>query len=66
MRAVGIESERVMVTKLESGRRTFVRMDKLLALCVVLEMSPADLLVPANLDEDRSDRVVRKATARVE
>jgi transcriptional regulator with XRE-family HTH domain len=64
MRAVGIDVERIVIAKLETGRRSFVKVDELLALCVVLEISPTDLLVPKDLDDDRPYRIVPNATAR--
>jgi hypothetical protein len=56
--------ERVTVAKLENGRRSFVTVDELLALCVVLAISPTDLLVPRDLDDDRPYQIVPNATAR--
>jgi transcriptional regulator with XRE-family HTH domain len=64
MQAVGIDWQRIVVAKLESGRRSFVTVDELLALCVVLEISPTDLLVPADLKDDQRYRIVPNATAR--
>jgi len=49
MREVGIDFERVVVAKLEKGLRPFVKLDELLALCLVLQISPVDLLVPADM-----------------
>jgi len=63
MRALGIDWQRVVVAKLESGRRSFITVDELLALCVVLEISPVDLLVPADAKEERY-RIVPNRTAR--
>jgi transcriptional regulator with XRE-family HTH domain len=63
MRALGIDWQRVVVAKLENGRRSFVTVDELLALCVVLEISPVDLLVPADAKEERY-RIVPNRTAR--
>lgn len=53
LQAVGLDWERITVAKLESGRRPFVRVDELLALCLVLEIAPVDLLVPKDLHEDQ-------------
>jgi DNA-binding Xre family transcriptional regulator len=64
MQAVGIGWQRVIVAKLESGRRSFVRVDELLALCLVLEISVVDLLVPKDVDDDRYYRVVPNGSAR--
>jgi transcriptional regulator with XRE-family HTH domain len=64
MRGVGIEWQRIVVAKLESGRRSFVTVDELLALCVVLEISPTDLLVPKEVKDDQDYRIVPNATAR--
>jgi DNA-binding Xre family transcriptional regulator len=64
MRAVGIEWQRIVVAKLESGQRSFVTVEELLALCVVLEISPTDLLVPADVHDDQDYRIVPNATAR--
>ena len=64
MKAYGIGWERITVAKLESGRRSFVKLDELLALCLVLEISLVDLLVPADLDESQLYRVTPDVTAR--
>jgi len=64
MRALGIEWQRVIVAKLESGRRSFVKVDELLGLCIVLAISPTDLLVPKDVDDDQDYRIVPNATAR--
>ena len=61
MQDLGIDWERMVVAKLESGRRGSMRVDELLGLCVVLEIAPVDLLVPANLDDDQPYRVVPNA-----
>jgi transcriptional regulator with XRE-family HTH domain len=63
LQAVGINIERIVIAKLESGRRSFVKVDELLALCVVLEISVVDLLVPKDLDNTQSYRIVPNATA---
>jgi transcriptional regulator with XRE-family HTH domain len=65
LQAVGIDVERIVIAKLESGRRSFVKVDELLALCVVLEISPTDMLVPRELHDDRYYRVIPKGTAQV-
>jgi transcriptional regulator with XRE-family HTH domain len=57
MREVGIDFERVVVAKLEKGLRPFVKLDELLALCLVLGVSPVDLLLPADLDDNQPYRV---------
>jgi DNA-binding Xre family transcriptional regulator len=64
MKTYGIGWERITVAKLESGRRSFVKLDELLALCVVLDISLVDLLVPADLDESQLYRVTPEITAR--
>jgi transcriptional regulator with XRE-family HTH domain len=64
LQAVGIDIERIVIAKLESGRRPFVKVDELLALCVVLEVSPTDLLVPKDVDDDRPYLVAPRAEAR--
>lgn len=66
MRNVGIDWQRIVVAKLESGRRSFVTVDELLALCVVLKISPTDLLVPNDVHDDQDYRIVPNATARAE
>jgi transcriptional regulator with XRE-family HTH domain len=63
MRALGIDLQRVVVAKLENGRRSFVTVDELLALCVVLEISPVDLLVPKDAKEEYY-RIVPNRNAR--
>jgi hypothetical protein len=59
-----IEWQRIIVAKLESGRRSFVTVDELFGLCMVLEISPTDLLVPKDVDDDQEYRIVPHATAR--
>jgi DNA-binding Xre family transcriptional regulator len=51
MRALGIEWQRIIVAKLENGRRSFVTVDELLGLCVALKISPVDLLVPKDAED---------------
>jgi transcriptional regulator with XRE-family HTH domain len=62
MREVGIDFERVVVAKLEKGLRPFVKLDELLALCVVLEISLVDLLVPSDVGDNQRYLVTPKAT----
>jgi transcriptional regulator with XRE-family HTH domain len=61
MRTVGIDWERVVVAKLEKGLRPFVKVDELLALCLILGISPVDLLVPKDADADQWYQVAPKA-----
>jgi transcriptional regulator with XRE-family HTH domain len=63
MRNVGIDWGRVVVAKLEKGIRPFVKVDEFLALCVVLEISPVDLLVPIDLGEYQPYRVAPDVAA---
>jgi transcriptional regulator with XRE-family HTH domain len=63
MQGVGIDWGRVVVAKLEKGIRPFVKVDELLALCVVLEISPVDLLVPIYLGEYQPYRVAPDVAA---
>jgi transcriptional regulator with XRE-family HTH domain len=63
MRDVGIDWGRVVVAKLEKGIRPFVKMDEFLALCVVLEICPVDLLVPIDLGEYQPYRVAPNVAA---
>jgi DNA-binding Xre family transcriptional regulator len=63
MKAVGIGWERITVAKLEAGQRSFVKLDELLALCLVLDISLIDLLIPADLDESQPYRVTPEITA---
>ena len=63
MRGAGITWQRVVVAKLESGVRSFVTVEEMLGLCVVLQISPVDLLVPRDLDPHRPYRIVPNATA---
>jgi transcriptional regulator with XRE-family HTH domain len=65
MRDQGIPWQRIVVAKLEIGKRPFVKVDELLALCLVLNVAPVDLLVPANLT-DQPYRVTPKTTAAAE
>ena len=46
MQQVGIPWERMVVSKLENGRRATVSVDELLALAYVLSVVPVHLLVP--------------------
>lgn len=46
MRAAGIPWERVVVAKLETGRRASVTVTELLALAYVLNVAPVHLIVP--------------------
>jgi transcriptional regulator with XRE-family HTH domain len=46
LQAAGLPWERIVVTKLETGRRQSVSAEELLALAAVLEISPLHLLVP--------------------
>jgi transcriptional regulator with XRE-family HTH domain len=46
MKAVGIEWERIIVTKLETGRRASVSVEEMLALAYVLDVAVVDLVVP--------------------
>jgi transcriptional regulator with XRE-family HTH domain len=64
MREQGIDWQRVVVAKLESGRRSYLTVEELLALCLILEISPTDMLVPRDLDKDRPYLVAPKAEAR--
>jgi len=66
MRTLGIDWERVTVAKLEKGLRPFVKVDELLALCLILGISPVDLLVPKDVDAYQWYRVAPKATAYAE
>lgn len=50
MQAVGVDWQRIVVTKLENGRRQEVSVRELLALAAVLEVAPVHLLVP--LEDD--------------
>jgi transcriptional regulator with XRE-family HTH domain len=63
MRDVGIDWGRVVVAKLEKGIRPFVKVDEFLALCVVLEICPVDLLVPIDLGEYQPYRVAPTVAA---
>lgn len=51
MTAVGIPWTRIVVTKLETGRRPSVSVDEWLALALVLGVAPVHLLVPTSGDE---------------
>jgi len=66
MRTLGIDWERVVVAKLEKGHRPFLKVDELLALCVILGISPVDLLVPKDVDAEQWYQIAPKATARAE
>jgi hypothetical protein len=49
--------------QIREGLRPFVKLDELLALCLVLGVSPVDLLVPADLDDHQPYAVTPKITA---
>ena len=51
--------------RIEKGERR-VDVDDLLALCLVLGITPVDLLVPKDVDQDQWYQVAPKATARTE
>jgi transcriptional regulator with XRE-family HTH domain len=59
---LGIDWSRLTVNRLEIGRREGVTVRELLALCLALEVSPVDLLVPAHLT-DQAYRVAPRAIA---
>lgn len=65
--AVGVPWTRSVVTNLETGRRTFVTVDELMALAVVFgDMSPLDLVEGADSVRRRAamhDRIRREALA---
>lgn len=48
MRQQGVPWERMVVTKLENGRRQSIGLDELLALAYVLDVAPVHLVVPPN------------------
>jgi transcriptional regulator with XRE-family HTH domain len=50
MKAAGIPWERIVVTKLETGRRASVSVDELLALCAVLNCPPVMLMTADERD----------------
>jgi transcriptional regulator with XRE-family HTH domain len=63
MRRVGIDWERITVAKLENGSRALLKLDEFMALCVVLEICPVDLLVPANMPDNDTYYVTPKIHA---
>lgn len=48
MKAAGFSWSRIVVTKLETGRRPAVSVEEFLALAYVLDVAPVHLLVPPN------------------
>jgi transcriptional regulator with XRE-family HTH domain len=52
MQELGVPFPRVVIAKLESGRRSFVKTDELLGLCIVLGIAPVDLLVPDDMNDE--------------
>ena len=46
-----------------SGTRSFLKLDEFMALCVVLEIAPIDLLVPATVADNESYNVTPKISA---
>lgn len=57
MAAVGIPWTRVVVTKLETGRRPGVSVEELFALAFVLDVAPVHLLVPIDAEAKAPYRV---------
>lgn len=55
MQKAGIPWERIVVTKLETGKRQSVSVDELLALARVLDVSVVDLLVPPSEGQKEGD-----------
>ena len=53
MTAVGVPWSRVVVTKLETGRRPGVSVEELFALAFVLEVAPVHLVVPTAKESER-------------
>ena len=66
LQAAGIDLERITIAKLESGHRPFVKLDELLGLCLVLGVTPVDLLVPKEVEAGQWYQVTPKATAYAE
>jgi transcriptional regulator with XRE-family HTH domain len=64
MRDLGVPWQRVIVAKLESGRRSYLTVEELMTICLILEISPTDLLVPRELKDDQDYLVAPRATAR--
>jgi transcriptional regulator with XRE-family HTH domain len=64
MQELGVPWQRIIVAKIEGGRRDFLTVEELLALCIALEISPVDLLVPRELKDDDPYHVTPQATAR--
>lgn len=54
MAGVGVPWERMVVTKLENGRRASLTVEELLALAYVLDVAPLHLLVPPVDDGDKA------------
>ncbi len=52
MARVGVPWERMVVTKLETGRRASITVEELLALAYVLEVAPVHVIVPTDGDEE--------------
>jgi transcriptional regulator with XRE-family HTH domain len=63
MQQLGVPWQRIIVAKIEGQRRDFLTVEELLALCIVLEISPVDLLVPRDLKDDDPYHVTPEATA---
>lgn len=51
MAAVGVPWTRIVVTKLETGRRPSVSVEELLALATVLHVAPINLMLPIDAGE---------------
>jgi hypothetical protein len=58
MAAVGVPWERMVVTKLETGRRPNVSVEEMLALAYVLDVAPVHLLVPIDDADETRYRIV--------
>jgi transcriptional regulator with XRE-family HTH domain len=63
MQELGVPWQRIIVAKIEGGRRDFLTVEELLALCIALEISPTDLLVPRELKDGDSYRVTPNSTS---
>jgi transcriptional regulator with XRE-family HTH domain len=48
MRETGVPFDKTVLANLETGRRRYITVQELLALALVLDVSPVDLLVPSD------------------
>lgn len=66
LKAIGLSWDRSIVANFENGRRAYVTVEELLALAVVLGVTPADLLAPSGVADDTPYQVTSEVVASAE